>query len=148
MEGLERKNINLVDEIADRLKTMPIGSLIKEEDLYAITADALQRAFFQESKKTVVSEYGRSSTVVAEPIIVTMVREHYQQQMKNYIDRWIKSQDEEFKKELHANLESMLANLNAEKMLATLLTEMMGNALASFRFTVGNDVAAKLGINR
>lgn len=148
MEGLERKNINLIDEIAERLKKTPIGTLISEDDLHGITAEALQVAFFKESKKTITGEYGRSSTVVAEPVIVTMVREHYAAEMKNYVNTWIKSQDEEFKKELHANLDKMLVNLSPEKMLVSLLTEMMGNALTNFRFNVGNDIATKLGINR
>ena len=77
-------NVNLVDIVSERIKTTPIGELIKEEDLYDIVKQGIERAFF--TKREVKQGY---HTHELPPLIIETLQVALKDAMKAPVEKWI-----------------------------------------------------------
>lgn len=137
MATVNTRNINLVDEVASRMKESSFGIFIKDEDLYSITEEAMERALFQD--RVVKGEYGRTDT--KEPLLIEMAREEYGKQLQKHVAAYIASKDDEIQAFIKEKLADTLDKLTPEYLVYTLLQGLLHGPVASFKIQVMQNFA-------
>jgi hypothetical protein len=106
-------NTGIIDRIADRLKSDGVGSLIAEEDLYDLVKQALDRAFFAET---------RCSGKPESPTLVSMVRELVREEVSRHVNAWFEENKKvvlaSWKKVFDEGLTQYVDKLQSEKATA------------------------------
>lgn len=82
-------NVNMIDLVAERIKESALGELIKEEDLYDIVKEGIERAFFKDREK---HDGYRSQRI--EPLIVEIVRDAMKAHVEDMVRRWVAENSE------------------------------------------------------
>lgn len=106
-------NVNLVDVVAERIKTSPIGELIKEEDLYDIVKQGIERAFFKEREKQ-TSSWNRETLP---PLIIEVIREVLRDSLKPHVARWMAENADTFGEAMKKVVDNGIVGA-AEKIMA------------------------------
>lgn len=78
-------NINLVDLIAERIKSSPLGDLITEADLYDVVSQGIERAFFTSR----VENAGSYPSKTLPPLIVEVMQAALKDAMKDAANKWV-----------------------------------------------------------
>lgn len=96
-------NINVVDVITERLKKEPIGGLIKDEDVYDLVKQALDKAFVADRYVTEGEGYNKRD--VRRPgIIVDMLRTHLDEAVKAAVLAWAREHKDEIMAKVNETL--------------------------------------------
>lgn len=79
-------NVNIVDLVVERIKNDPIGGIIKEEDLYDIVKQGIEKTFFSERKDPNSSPYNQKWLP---PLIVSTLEKSIAAHVAKAVDRWV-----------------------------------------------------------
>lgn len=118
-------NVNLVDVVADRIKTSPLGELIKEEDLYDIVKSGIERAFFTDRAKPGRGPY---SSETIPPLIIDVIRDCMRDAMRPHVDRWVAENAEQFTAVMKKVVDDGIVR-TAEKIMAERASHIMRPAM-------------------
>lgn len=130
-------NVNLVDVVADRIKTSPLGELIKEEDLYDIVKSGIERAFFTDRAKPGRGPY---SSETISPLIIEVIRDCMRDAMRPHVDRWVAENAETFTAAMKRVIDDGIVGA-AEKIMAERASHTLKPALTMVMQAINEDRA-------
>jgi hypothetical protein len=128
-------NVNLVDVVAGRIKTSPLGDLIKEEDLYDIVKSGIERAFFSDRARPGRGPY---SSETIPPLIIEIIRDSMRDAMRPHVDRWVAENADVFTATIKKVVDDGIVGA-AEKIRAERTKLAMGPALQLMVQVINDD---------
>lgn len=138
MVEVTSRNINLVDEVAARIKASSIGTFISDEDLYGIVKQGLDKALFE---KVPGPTDGMGRVVRYEdPAIVVALREQFKTMQEQMFKKYLADRDDEIKKLIETEFAKAVENLTGMKLLELFLAQMLQGPLQAFRNNLQQDL--------
>lgn len=130
-------NINLVAVLADRIKASELGQLVKEDDLYEITKQAIEKAFFEDR----IVPKDQWSTKKLPPLIVEITVEHIRNDVHLIAKDWFARQPEEWNAKVRDAVARELNAMRAEEIGKVIAKEILGTAIETLTRDIQNRVA-------
>lgn len=122
MVDAPRKNVDLVNIIAERIQASPLGDFIKEEDLVDVARDALQQVLRKKS-----SNHG----------YYTILEEQVMHKLKSRFDELlleqIKEQDETLREMMQGQLANRIGEITVERVAQVMLDTLLKSSLDALR---------------
>lgn len=122
MVDAPRKNVDLVNVIAERIQASPLGDFIKEEDLVDVARDALQQVLRKKANNH--SHY-------------TILEEQVMHKLKSRFDELlleqIKEQDETLREMMQGQLANRIGEITVERVAQVMLDTLLKSSLDALR---------------
>lgn len=142
------QNMSLVDRIADRLKSSPIGELISEDEVFILTKAAFEKAFFAEREKRNPdkrSEFdGKPATVKIPSLMEEVMIKHVKESVSVVMLNYLKDRDTEIKEVMLKVVKETIEQLTISHVLNALISGLIKGPLESMQNEMYNSIHTAL----